>query len=81
MNTTMTKDRLLQLLHDSIPQPEKITHVDTSDPNVVTFRWRGMSFAVNTSLGVTESCLRLETGHAMLIQALLRECAAQAGLK
>ena len=77
----MTKDQLLELLHDSIPQPERITCVDTHAKDAVKFCWRGMSFTVTTSLDVTESCLHIETGHAILMQALLRECAAQAGLK
>lgn len=73
----MTQDQLLTLLDSTIPEPEKITHVDTSAPNVVTFLWRGLDFTVNTSLEVTESCLHLETGHAILMQALLRMAHAQ----
>lgn len=77
----MTKDQLLELLHDSIPQPERITCVDTHEKGAVNFCWRNLYFTVTTSLDVTESCLHIEAGHALLMQALLRECAAQAGLK
>lgn len=74
MARELTKHKLLKLLNNAIPQPDRITHVDEhAAPNAVTFRWRGLDFKVTTSLDVTESGLQVTTGCSLLMQALLRE--------
>lgn len=68
----LTKHKLLNLLNTTIPQPDRITHVDeTTHADAVTFRWRGLPFKVTTSLDVTEDFGT--HGHSLLMQALLRE--------
>lgn len=63
--------QLIALLKKALPESHRITdiweHPETED---VSFKWRGISFRVNTRLEVFE---HFGThGHGLLMQALLR---------
>lgn len=72
----MNQDQLLELLNESIPEPDRVTGIDTSTPGAVSFLWRGLFFKVTADLSVTE-VFGAKTSLALLLQALLRTSATR----
>lgn len=71
----LTSNQIFKLAMRCIPQPESISRIEGAQIGVSIY-WRGIQFNITPSLNVTESSLEVTTCHSLLMQALLRECAA-----
>ena len=75
----MKRDMIIEIIYRSMPNPLKISDIDSAGINNVRFTWRGSRFRVSNHLVVEEvervgeSSVLSRSNEALLVQALLQD--------